>query len=171
MVKRCSRDGKKGFKPDQGGTCYVGNQAKRKAIHVERGIKRGVSKVHKEKDKWDYIDFLQVLGGSFLGVILVLFSATIAPPSATNGIILFFFILLAVSLSIAGIMRGFYPKRLFFFILTAVVVAYPFSSILGLLVGDITFQTLFSLEYFKTVTFASFLIGTSTGAIVDASRG
>jgi len=122
------------------------------------------------KDKLNFIDFLQVLGASFLGTILVLFSATIAPPNVRSGILLFFFIIFAVVISIAGIMKGFYPKRLFFFILTAIAVAYPFSAILGILVGDITFSTLFSLDYFKTVTFASFLIGMSTGALADAIK-
>jgi hypothetical protein len=122
------------------------------------------------KDKIEWTDFLQVLGASFLGTILVLFSATIAPPSVVNGILLFFFITFAVVISIIGIMKGFYPIRLLFFLLTAMVVAYPFSAILGILVGDIQFSTLFSLDYFKTITFASFLIGMSTGALADAIK-
>ena len=170
MVESCTRSGEKGYKPKQGGTCFTGKGAKNKANAVEIGIKKGVSESRRLRDRVDYIDFLQVLGASFLGTMLVLFTATVSPPDIRSGLILFFFIIFAVAISIIGIMKGFYPKRLFFFLLTAIVVAYPFSAVLGILLGDITFQTLFSLEYFKTITFASFLIGTSVGALADAVK-
>jgi len=122
------------------------------------------------KDVLSGMDFLQVLGGSILGSMLVLFGKTVAPPTLVTGFLLGVLMVFAVTLSIIGIRNGFYPKRLFLFLLTAGVVAYPFSSLLGLLVGDVTFQTLFSWDYFTTATFVSFLLGFSTGAMADAVK-
>lgn len=124
----------------------------------------------KFKDKINAYDFFQVLGGAILGTILVLFAAKNAPPNYESGIILLFFVIIALTLALLGIMKGIYPKRLLLFLLIAAVVAYPFSSFMGIIIGDITYAQLWTTEYFTSITFVAFLIGMSTGAIADAAK-